>query len=406
MSNDTGTAKKRRISRRKWLAICGGGLAMGVAGAALVPRKKPDLPLSIGKLQAGAEAPATCRNDWWTDLDDLGIRHMSQFDRLPWFEKDDSGQFRLRADAGVDAIIDTHSHVGWAFGLAKSVDMTRTCKVEYFYDFEREQDLLCTQIHPTPDEAARMRNDDLAVFLKTPHINRTQTAANLAAEMDRMNFRSAVLLPIAVPFHERHARDTFDASSMDKRFIALGAVYPKPWGPRKIAEIERQVKIHGIKGIKYHPVFQLLAPDDPDMMRLFEWCEAHGLLVYAHTGYTGREPRFMKEKSEPRRFEKPLEAFPNLRMVFAHTGVRRVDEALSVARKFDDRVWLDISGQAAPAIAYILRRYDTAKIMFGSDWPFYPLSVMVARSLVATESCPSLRERFFSGNAKALLGLA
>jgi predicted TIM-barrel fold metal-dependent hydrolase len=193
---------------------------------------------------------------------------------------------------------------------------------------------------------------------------------------------------------------------MDARFVPFGGIYPKPWGPKKAEQLEQQIKEHGIKGIKYHPVFQLLAPEDPNMMGLFEWCQARDLLVYAHVGYTGKEPRFMREKSEPERFIKPLEAFPKLRMVFAHTGVRRIDEALKVARKFEDRVWLDISGRSAANIAYILERYDTEKIMYASDWPFMPLAIMVARGLVATESCPNVRERFFSGNAQKLLGLA
>ena len=53
----------------------------------------------------------------------------------------------------------------------------------------------------------------------------------------------------------------------------------------------------------------------------------------------------------------------------------------------------------------ILERYDTEKVLFGSDWPFYPLAVMLARCLVATESRPHLREPLFRANAKRLLAL-
>jgi uncharacterized protein len=394
-----------RIARRTFLAVCGGGVVAGVAANHYLSRKAPELALSIGRVPADANSFAANASAQ-KEIEDLGIRHLSEFEKLPWFEKDDTGQFRLKKDAGIGPIVDTHSHVGWAFGLGHSVDMTRTGKVEYFYDYEREQDVLFTQTHPTNEEAAQMSHEDIALFLKTPKRNRTQTAANLVAEMDRMNYRNVALLPIAIPHQSRHATDTLSAVKMDARFVPFGAIYPKPWGPKKIAELERQVKEHAIKGIKYHPVFQLLAPDDPAMMKLFEWCEAHDMLVYAHTGYTGKEPGFMREKSELKRFVKPLESFPKLRIVFAHTGIRRVDDALEVARKFEDRVWVDISGQAAPAITYILQRYDTEKVMFGSDWPFYPLAVMIARGLVATQSCPNLRAGFFGGNAKRLLALA
>jgi hypothetical protein len=383
------------------LALGAGAAVAGVVGWRRLGHATPDLELSIGKIPPNADLPPDTSGRLKA-LEDLNIRHMSELGRLPWFEKDDAGQFRLRDDAGIGPIVDTHSHVGWAFGLGGSVDMERRDEVDYFYDFERDQDVLFKQEHPSNEEAAAMSHQNLSLFVKTPARNRTLTAANVAAEMDRMNYSKLFLLPLAIPRQMRHVADTFGAAKLDSRIEAFGAVYPKPWGPKVVAELERQVREHRIKAIKYHPVFQLLAPDEADMMKLFEWCQAHDMLVYAHTGYTGKEPRFMREKSEPARFAVPLEAFPKLRIVFAHTGIRRLDEALEVARRFDDRVWVEVSGQAVPAISYILQRYDTEKVLFGSDWPFYPLAVAIARSLVATEPCPDLREKLFGGNAKRL----
>jgi len=402
--------KSSRIRRRTFLGLGAGAAVAAVAGWRYVGRATPDLDLSIGKIPRDADSSVESNSGRLKEIEDLNIRHMSELGRLPWFEKDAGGQFRLRNDAGIGPagtrIIDPHSHVGWAFGFGGSVDMTRRGKVDYFFDFERKQDVLFKQEHPSNEEAAALAHQNLTLWLKTPGRNKTLTVANLAGEMDRMNYAKVFLLPLAIPRQTRHVADTFAAAGMDPRMEAFGAVHPKPWGPKVVAELERQIAEHRIKAIKYHPVFQLLAPDDPDMMKLFEWCEARDMLVYAHTGYTGKEPRFMREKSEPERFAVPLAAFPKLRIVFAHTGVRRVDQALEVARRFDDQVWLEISGQAVPAIAYILQRYDTEKVMFGSDWPFYPLSVAIARSLVATEPCPDLHGKLFAGNAKRLFKLA
>jgi len=398
--------KGSRIRRRTFLGLGAGAVVAGVAGWRHLGRETPDLALSIGKIPRDADSSVESNSGRLKQFEDLNIRHMSELGRLPWFEKDDGGQFRLRNDAGIGPIIDPHSHVGWAFGFGGSVDMTRRDKVEYFFDFVRDQDVLFKQEHPSNEEGASISHQSLTLFLKTPARNRTLTAANVVAEMDRMNYGKLFLLPLAIRRQVRHVADTFAAARTDARLEAFGAVYPKPWGPRIVAELERQIAEHRIKAIKYHPVFQILAPDDPDMMKLFEWCEARDMLVYAHTGYTGKEPRFMREKSEPERFAVPLVAFPKLRIVFAHTGVRRLDQALEVARRFEDQVWVEVSGQAVPAIAYILQRYDTEKVLFGSDWPFYPLSVAIARSLVATEPCPDLREKLFVGNAKRLFELA
>ena len=393
-------------SRRRFLKLCGAGaVAAGLSVVYIRSGKKFDCADRIGALQPVADAPSPEAPLKPRHVEDLGIRRMSELDRLPWFTKDDAGDLCLRPDAGVGPIIDTHSHLGWAYGLARSVNMTRRSEVQYFYDYERDQDVLFTQDHPTSKEASCMAREGVKVLVRTPARNRTHTAASLSLEMDRMNYRGIVLLPIEIPHQSRHAHDTLKAENLDPRFIAFGAVHPRSWGSKKIARLEAQQRM-GIKGIKFHPEMQLIAPDDPDMMKLFEWCEANDLIVYAHVGYTGREPDFARRKSEPRLFEKPLAAFPKLRVVFAHTGILLMDETLEVARKYEDQVWLDISGRSASHIAYILQRYNTEKIMYASDWPFMPLAIMVARGLVATEACPQLRERFFCGNAARLLGLA
>lgn len=400
------TEAKPKASRRTFIKFAAGAAAAtGASVVCLSGRRKPDLPESMGKVQPCAGAPCPNIPLRPTDVEELGIRRMSELDRLPWFAKDENGDLFLRPDADVGPIIDTHAHLGWAFGFGRSVDMTHKSKVEYYYDYERSQDVLFTQDHPTRQEAAEFSREDLALFLRTPERTRTHSAANLSAEMNRMNYRNIILLPIEIPHQARHAHDTLQAASLDERFVAFGATYPKPWGDSKVAQLEAQRKT-GIKGIKFHPEMQLIAPDNPDMMNLFDWCEANNLIVYSHVGYTGREPEFMKRKSEPTRFVKALEAFPKLRFVFAHTGVRLMDETLEVARKFEDRVWLDISGRSAYNIAYILQRYDTEKVMFASDWPFMPLAIMVARGLVATKACPQLRDKFFRENAMRFLNLA
>ena len=70
------------------------------------------------------------------DFSSLQIRRMSELDRLPWFEKDDAGQLRLKAGAGVPPVLDIHAHVGWSYGFARPVDYRSRGKVIYLYDYE------------------------------------------------------------------------------------------------------------------------------------------------------------------------------------------------------------------------------------------------------------------------------
>ncbi len=394
-------------SRRSFLKQAGAGMAiMAAFGDGAQAAAGGATQLSMGGVEPLPEPGCIPDSVAADQLADLGIRRMSELDRLPWFTKDDAGRICLREDAEVPPIIDMHSHLGWAQGFGRSVDMTRRCNVEYFYDYERGDDFLSEQNHPTKDESGQITREILELIFRTPDRNVTHSAANLGAEMDRMRYASIALLPIEIPHISRHARDTLKASALDSRFIPFGAVHPFPWGKRKQRELQKQIDQYAVPGIKFHPEFQFIAPDDNDSMGLFEWCADKGLLVYSHVGYTGSELKLMRDKAEPARFVKPLQAFPNLRMVFAHTGVRLIDETLEVARAFEDQVWLDISGQPAPNIAYILQRYDTQRIFYASDWPFMPLAVMMARTLVATEGCPDVRQRLFHDNAASLLGLA
>lgn len=391
----------KRVGRRAFMKKAG----LGVAATALFSnglRAAPMEPLatSMGGIEPRVpDAECTVQDYVFSDVAELGIRRMSELYRLPWFERRERGEIWLREDAGIVPVVDVHAHVGWAQGLGRDINMTRRSSVQYFYDYEQEQDFLFEQEHPTPAEGASITREILWTPLSTPRRNRSQTAANLCAEMERMGYENIVLLPIEIPVFSRHARDTLEACKSDARFIPFGAIHPFPWGRKKEKALERQVAEYGIRGIKFHPEFQFIAPDDRHAMYLFEWCEAHNLPVLVHVGYTGTELKFMRDMAEPARYEKMLAAFPRLRVILAHTGVRLIDETLALARRYENQCWLDFSGQPAPSIAYILERYDTQKVMYASDWPFMPLPVMLARTLVATEGCPTLREDVLHHNA-------
>ena len=58
-----------------------------------------------------------------------------------------------------------------------------------------------------------------------------------------------------------------------------------------------------------------------------------------------------------------------------------------------------------PNIKTLLNQYDPQKLVYGSDWPYYPLSVSLARFLVATMGRESLRPAILRDNFAALMGM-
>ena len=331
------------------------------------------------------------------------IRRRVDLDRLPWFEKDASGNHRIRAGLGLPAITDIHAHVGWSYGINPPIDMEARPPVRYFYNFDFDQDLLNDDtLHPTPEETAILTRESNRAIVCIGASSRTHTAANLADEMDRVGYERCCLLPIETPFSKAHSTQTFAAATLDPRLTPFAAVHPWPWNAAKEQRLDYLVS-QGAPALKYHPEFQFIAPDNPHAMKMFGWCEAHGLPVLAHVGYKGVEPAWMRRKSEPERFRPVLQAFPRLKLLLAHTGITRYDAVLALARKFGEQVWLDVSGQDVPVMKHIFDHYDHRRILYGSDWPFYPLDVMVARVLVATEGNELLRTRLLNENAVEFL---
>lgn len=339
------------------------------------------------------------------DFDALRIRRMCELDRLPWFEKAGDRRIRLRPDAGLPPVIDVHSHLGWSQGFGRAINMSaRTEHVDYFFDYEADQDLLNEESHPTPAERASFARDFMLVPIRTSRQRKTHTLANFAAEISLFNYRSVYVSPIEIPVCSRHATETAKACRLDNRFVPFAAVYPRPWGPKKEAHLDRLLAM-GARGVKFHPEFQFTAPDEPHAMKLFEWCAAHDLPVLVHCGYGGSEPASMKRRAEPERYRAMLQAFPNLRVILGHTGLSVRTRTIEVAREFAEHAWVDVSGQAVPGIREILSKLDPTRILYGSDWPFYPLSVALARLLVATESQPDVRAAILHDNAVRLFGL-
>ena len=160
------------------------------------------------------------------DFRSLNIRRMSGLDRLPWFEKNPSGELRLKNDAGVPPVLDIHSHVGWSYGFARAVVYRARNELIYLFDYEVDQDVLFEERHPFPVEKKQLAKDIHSSLYKLSRASATHTAANFAAEMDRFNVKHACLLPIEGPILSRHAEDTMRAAALDARFIPFGAVFP------------------------------------------------------------------------------------------------------------------------------------------------------------------------------------
>ena len=89
-------------------------------------------------------------------------------------------------------------------------------------------------------------------------------------------------------------------------------------------------------------------------------------------------------------------------MILGHGGARDLPDAIPIAERHAN-VFLGIASLGASAILRLLEALGPERIVFGSDWPFYPVATSLAKLLLATQDRPEAREPILRGNALRIL---
>ena len=148
---------------------------------------------------------------------------------------------------------------------------------------------------------------------------------------------------------------------------------------------------------------QRFYPDAPEAMEIYEECGRLGLVVMFHGGRAGIEPSYMHPYTLMSGYEPMLGRFPDVQFVFGHAGARDVADAIPLARRHSN-VWMGIHGQGVSTLEELIERVGPERLLFGTDWPFYPLAATLAKVLMVSERRPDLRRAILRGNADRLFG--
>ncbi|RIL05339.1 MAG: amidohydrolase [Proteobacteria bacterium] len=332
---------------------------------------------------------------------------------LPYFELAPDGALRLAVE--IPAPFDFHTHLGIAVLFAPAIDLqARTPRTVYLLDCDGSDpgcpfDLDVYQNANFSEAAhaaleAELRDQGLPWGSAAA---RTHTLANLLAELDAMGgARAAVLgMALGLPWNDRVTETWMQAiaeSPARDRFVPFASVHPRDAGWR--AKL-RGFAARGARGVKLHPEMQRFAPDDPEAMEIYAECERLGLPVIFHAGRSGIEPEWMRPYALIRHYTPAIEAFPRVQFLLGHAGARDVADAVTAAQRYPN-VWLEIACQGATQLAAILDTVGPERVVFGSDWPFYPLAATLAKVLLVTEGRPAARAAILQGNAERVFAAA
>lgn len=320
--------------------------------------------------------------------------------RLPWF---DAVGGRLVLDPAIGPVIDLHSHLALSFLRRPTVELAARTAVTSTYlpaDHRFDLDVYANRNFDDGDLAAL--GHDLTVDSLGPGgLRATHTIPNLVRDMRPLNIVTSVLHAIDWPWGlSSNAETWLRATAGRSDLIVFGSVHP--WDRDVPAVLDEQLRL-GARGIKVHPAVQLVAPSARRCRRLYAECGDRGLPIFFHCGPVDIEPRLGRRLSQVRGYVAAIDAHPETTFVLGHSGALQLPEAIALAATRPN-VWLELASQSLSGVRRILAEAPVDRVVYGSDWPFYPQAIGIAKVLLATTS-PTVRAAVLHDNACRLLDL-
>lgn len=160
-------------------------------------------------------------------------------------------------------------------------------------------------------------------------------------------------------------------------FYGFGAVEPTG-GAGAVAAVHQAARM-GLSGISFHPASEQVTPSVRDSQHLWETAAEHGIICLIHTGFTRLGAGVpggggvALEPARPMYVDQLAAAYPDLKIILAHTGPLWLDEALATS-VHKANVHLCLSGVTPKSMSAelldLIRGPLSDRVHFGSDYPF------------------------------------
>ena len=104
------------------------------------------------------------------------------------------------------------------------------------------------------------------------------------------------------------------------------------------------------------------------------------------------------------RYEKTIAENPGTTFVLGHSGALQYEQAVKFADRYPN-TYFELSCLGLSALRTVMDAVPADRLLYGTDWPFYPQALTLARVLIATEDDRDLRRPVLHDNAVRLLNL-
>ncbi len=222
------------------------------------------------------------------------------------------------------------------------------------------------------------------------------TVDTLLREGDRCGVDGFVVQSVATSPKQVRSINEFIAAEVAQhpaRLIGLGTLHPDS---EDICGDLRHLRQLGLRGVKLHPDIQRFKIDDYRCLRIYELCEQEGLPILLHTG----DSRY--DYSNPNRLLPVMEIYTGLTVVGAHLGGWSVwEEACQKLGKLPN-LYVDTCScrafMSAVQMRDLIARYTPARVLFGTDYPMWPMDEELA-ALLALGFTPQENRLMLADNA-------
>ncbi len=223
------------------------------------------------------------------------------------------------------------------------------------------------------------------------------TTDDLLAHGEDAGIDSFVVQSVATTPHQVASINAFIAAEVQKsdgRMTGLGTLHPDS---ADIAADVRHLMALGLHGVKLHPDIQRFKIDDYRCLKIYELCEQEGLPILMHTG----DSRY--DYSNPNRLLPILQIYTGLTVVGAHLGGWSVWEDAIEQLPGLPNLYVDTCSCAAfmdkGKYRDIIRTFGTDRVLFGTDYPMWPMEKELDTLLSLGFSDDDYR-KIFAENAK------
>lgn len=310
-----------------------------------------------------------------------------------YFEERDG---RIELVDGLGPIADVHTHLALTYVPSGDVDLARDEIAELYLDERLDLDL-DAYMNRNFDDASlgRMKRDLSIGSLRDDGMRATHTAPALERQMKETRVARSVILAIDLPHTNRNTDGYVTVSEDREGLIPAAAIHP--FAPNAEAQLRRAVA-RGARGLKMHPAVQLMRPDHPRAMRLYEVCGELGVPVMWHCGPVGIASEGADARCHIKHYWQPIHELRGTTFILGHSGALMFEMAVELSRLYDN-AYYEVASQGVPAIRHILKTVPPERVMNGSDFPFYHLGTSVLKVLEATEGDEALRRKVLWENA-------